>query len=874
MSHPGKSAADSLTPTKPLPIQVLLGAWIRDLQLYKLVSIAFQLGLLLWVVDLYAIEERSGLSRDFMYLIFGGFLFHALLPMRWRLPFFFALTVASMVLVFQPLQAALLTSMALGLIGICHLPVHRWLRLSLLIAAGIALASVRAGWIETSWSTAMITVLGSMFMFRLAIYLYDVRNEKTKASLWERLCYFFMLPNVLFPFFPIVDYLTFRKTYYNSEPYTIYQKGILWMLRGMIHLLLYRLVYYHLSPAVEDIRDIGGVVLFITSSYLLYLRISGLFHFIIGLMCMFGFNLPETHRHYFLASGFNDFWRRINIYWKDFMMKLFFYPVYMKVRHWGATTALVFSTMTVFIATWLLHSYQVFWLHGHFPVTMADGVFWGVLGVLVVINSVWETKRGTTKRLSVSGSKNWSTRKAVWRAFQIIGTGLFLSLMWSFWSSTSTAEWWSILAQSGQGTPQTYFLLFVGMVMLLLFVIWWQYAEHKGRGLYFNEIQAPPARTALVAGTGLLLLFGLGQPGVLSIIGERPAAFIASLKTDRMSIKEDRIQERGYYERLLNPRATMTSLWEKGDKRPADWQGLVPSGVARETNDLLDEVLYPSITTVFKRAPLSTNDWGMRDQSYLKEKPPQTLRIALLGKSYEMGWGVKNSHVFEQIAEDTLNLAGHPDLSYEILNFSVGGYALLQYIALSEQKVPSFRPDAVLVTAHAGEGSRLVTNILKLYNKDIPLPESIQEYIERAGITPLMAHSEQKRRLLTYEDTLVRWSYDTLIEGYVSQEITPIWLFVPRTLGHLRRVDGFSENETEFARWSTIAQTAGFEHVWSLAGAFDAYEDERTLRVAEWDTHPNVEGHRLLGNRLYQKIMEHHDDLVCGAANLLCPTEN
>lgn len=173
---------------------------------------------------------------------------------------------------------------------------------------------------------------------------------------------------------------------YDNKPYLIYQKGIHWILRGISHLLLYRLVYHCLLPAQENVQDLESVLLFMVSTYLLYLQISGLFHLIIGVLCLFGFNLPQTDHLYFLANGFNDYWRRINIYWKDFMMKLFYYPIYFRLQKWGKTSAIIISIPLVFICTWMLHSYQWFWLHGTFPVTAVDGVFWGMLGALVAVN--------------------------------------------------------------------------------------------------------------------------------------------------------------------------------------------------------------------------------------------------------------------------------------------------------------------------------------------------------------------------------------------------------------------------------------------------------------------------------------------------------
>ena len=112
------------------------------------------------------------------------------------------------------------------------------------------------------------------------------------------------------------------------------------MFRGVVQLLLYRIVYQYAPLDVSKLSsalDVAGCML---GMFLLYLRISGTFHLIVGLLLMFGFNLPETHHLYYLASSFTDFWRRINIYWKDFVMKLFFYPMHFKLRKMGHDAAM------------------------------------------------------------------------------------------------------------------------------------------------------------------------------------------------------------------------------------------------------------------------------------------------------------------------------------------------------------------------------------------------------------------------------------------------------------------------------------------------------------------------------------------------------
>jgi alginate O-acetyltransferase complex protein AlgI len=196
-----------------------------------------------------------------------------------------------------------------------------------------------------------------MFMFRLLIYMYDLKHCTAPFSPSRAISYFFLLPNVCFFLFPVVDYKSFCSTYYNEDWPRVYQTGLKWMFRGAIQLLLYRVIYqfapldvYKLSSAL----DAAGCML---GMYLLYLRISGTFHLIVGLLHMFGFNLLKTHHLYLLAFSFTDFWRRINIYWKDFVMKLFFYPTHFALRKVGPIRAMSVATVVTFIATWLAVSY-------------------------------------------------------------------------------------------------------------------------------------------------------------------------------------------------------------------------------------------------------------------------------------------------------------------------------------------------------------------------------------------------------------------------------------------------------------------------------------------------------------------------------------
>src|SRR5439155_15735871 len=98
-----------------------------------------------------------------------------------------------------------LIGLGLGLIAICHLPLPVLLRAVLLLLAGAALAGLRIDFPLPFWP-----IFGSMFMFRIIVYLFELRHGKARLPSALTLAYFFPLPNVSFTLFPVLDFQTFR----------------------------------------------------------------------------------------------------------------------------------------------------------------------------------------------------------------------------------------------------------------------------------------------------------------------------------------------------------------------------------------------------------------------------------------------------------------------------------------------------------------------------------------------------------------------------------------------------------------------------------------------------------------------------------------
>jgi hypothetical protein len=201
-------------------------------------AVVAQFGLIVLVVKDWQLENL--LLFKLMALAFVGFIIHHLLPIRLRLPFFAILSVAGVIfglsevgvrtfvsgvsgrvpigdILYSLVPGITLVVVGLGLIGICHLPTRFGVRVALITLAAAGLAFLRA---HTEWLPelkGMWVVLGSMFMFRLMIYLYDLKHRTAPFSPSRAISYFFLLPNVCFPLFPVVDYKTFCSTYYNED---------------------------------------------------------------------------------------------------------------------------------------------------------------------------------------------------------------------------------------------------------------------------------------------------------------------------------------------------------------------------------------------------------------------------------------------------------------------------------------------------------------------------------------------------------------------------------------------------------------------------------------------------------------------------------
>jgi hypothetical protein len=661
---------------------------------------------------------------------------------------------------------------------------------------------------------------------------------------------------VVFPLFPVVDFAAFRRAWYARRDFAVYETGVRLMLRGVVQLLAYRLVYQFMAISPSDVLTPTDLGRFILANYLLYVRVSGQFHLIAGMLHLFGFDLPLTNHRYFLASGFNDSWRRINIYWKDFMMKVVFYPGYFALKPLGEKTALALGTTLVVVVTWALHSYQWFWLLGDFPVRGTDVLFWGALGALLVTNTLLEAKRGRSR----PDDEPFTLGRFARTLGGTFLTFTTLAVLWSVWASSSVAEWVETIRVDWSRADLTALLIPVGVATVLAAAILTErlLARLEGPAGEPDDGTAAYLRRASLAAAGALALWLAGSPELARRLGPRAREVAAMVRTPQLNRADATQVQRGYYENLIGVSRFNSQLWEVYMSRPADLPPITQTPAGRRVDSYLGVELVPSQRAVLRGAVVTTNRWGFRDLDYQQQKPAGALRIAMVGPSISMGWAVADRETFENLVEDRLNrdrARFGPYSLIESLNFSVPGYVPVQYVALTERAL-QFEPDVMVLVTQDNDVERLTGRLADYVLGGVDFPDDSMRAAVRELVGTATTRAAAEQRLKPFSEAILRYYYRMIARMCQSRGVRPVWLFIPA----LERRYA-AEDKAQLFR---AARDAGF----AVVDLSDVYEgqDIPAITIGWGDFHPNPRGHRVIANRLYEVLAARPDLLSPPAA--------
>jgi len=222
-----------------------------------------------------------------------------------------------------------------------------------------------------------------------------------------------------------------------------------------------------------------------------------------------------------------------------------------------------------------------------------------------------------------------------------------------------------------------------------------------------------------------------------------------------------------------------------------------------------------------------------------------------MGSSHTYGSGVGDGETFENLVEDRLNadLGLADGRGFEILNFGVGGYGPYgRYLAMERKALP-FKPDAVLFVS-VNDHTWMVRDVAHILTKPYEIPDTdLIRLVAGAGVSVDTRRSAAERKLERYDLAMLKWLYGRVAGRCREVDVKPFALILPKP-----------ENDTGWRRGlkqrMQLAKDAGLTVI-DITDAYDAVDDMETLWIRPWDKHPNPQGHRLLADRLYERLTPH-----------------
>ncbi len=692
-------------------------------------------------------------------------------------------------------------------------------------------------------------VIGSFFMFRSISFLHEIKFLKQEVPLIDKINYFLLSPNFSMPLFPIVDFKAFISSYEGINTNTL-SRGCIFICRGLFQLILYRFIYHQLIIPFDEIQTALQVFIFIIANFMIVLRVIGAYHIAIGLVILTGYNIPDIFNNIFFSTSFSDLWRRINIYWLNFMLKLFYYPLYFKLKKIGIYKGLFISTFLCFVITWFLHAYQWFWLKGVFPIELSDAIFWLGFGVLVSMNTLIQQRK-----LEQTENKKEEHFQLIRKAISGLGILLVMSFLWSIWTSGSVQNWWELTSNFKKIDLHQAKIILALLLVYILIATGFHYVQ-----LLKKKKFATLSRNLLSGSIfGFVTFFILLNILNTKIIGRDKSQYrkLMDQLTSEQQSKADLIAiDNGYYSNLINTNKYCSQVWVNDFDISRRWTKYISAQTTAPSYDLFLRKGIPLASVKYNNVNYTLNSIGLRDKEYPKNKADSVYRIVILGGSYECGNGMNDGEDFISLVEAEINegyisTINGKRIQIELINFSSNGYFLIQRLHQYIDNARAWKPDALFLFIHSNYQNRMVTYIRRLLQEGYVIKDPYLNYvINVTGIKKADPLELTRTKLSNYVDSLNYYAIDRINSIATKQDhIVMFPVYLPALKDRKTNRDSvFIENIC--SRFSL-----------DLINLSDAYKGEEIaqLTISDVDFHPNKKANRLIANELLERIINHQE---------------
>ncbi len=276
--------------------------------------------------------------------------------------------------------------------------------------------------------------------------------------------------------------------------------------------------------------------------------------------------------------------------------------------------------------------------------------------------------------------------------------------------------------------------------------------------------------------------------------------------------------------------------------------------IKSSNNPLLSLEMFPNYSGYFDgssvRIPatlIETNSDGMRDYEYLIKKTEGIIRIAVIGDSYEFGWGVELEDSYPKVLEKVLNQKETKD--YEVLNFGIPGYVMYEKIEFLKYKALKYEPDIIIIGLLGNDfGNNTETRVLiEKYTKELKeqnlksiVKKTDQEIgIEADRIVTKIIREKEKNLTMEKKGELIKQPLESL-NGLIAQNITII------LLNHV-------EQPLPEEIIAKLKEYVNKQNNWFLFDCMNDFNLNQELIIPE-DGHPNSKAHEIMAETIYNNM--------------------
>ncbi len=350
----------------------------------------------------------------------------------------------------------------------------------------------------------------------------------------------------------------------------------------------------------------------------------------------------------------------------------------------------------------------------------------------------------------------------------------------------------------------------------------------------------------------------------------RARSVLDSVRSPELNRADREATAGGYYEGLIgvgdDPQSGGGDLALRLMGKPVEWARFHAANVCNPLpdGDFLQFELKPNVNKSLFGHSFTTNSHGMRDREYPVEKPPGVFRVAVLGSSMDMGWGIGTEETYVNLLEDWLNAQARQAGSsqrFQTLNFAVAAYSPLQRFEAYRRKARKFQPDLVIYAATTLDTRLGEIHLCDLFRGHSDLGyDFVRDAVASAGLTAEELRTDAEDKLI-HKDVVKRklrpryWPlYDATLGALAaecrSEGVALACVIIPR----VGKADAPDARRESIARFKGIAAHHALPLV-DLSGTFDGADPARFM-VAAWDDHPNALGHRLLFGGLSRALLD------------------